>query len=442
LPTKDSEHSAFTFPWSRFTQSVKTYQETVSCATTAVSAALLLLLVGCKGKQPDEATSQQTRVQVSVMTLQPQAAALTVELPGRVVSPLQSEVRPQVDGVIEQRLFVEGAAVKAGQPLYRLDSSSYRAARDSAQAEVTRTQAAIPALMAKASRNQELFQQNAISRQDFEASSDALAQARASVAVAKAALQTARINLDRTVIRAPISGRIERSALTVGALVSANQSTALTRIQLLDHVYVDLTQSSTSYLNLREAIDSGRVIRADGSVLLTLMLENGAVYPEKGRLEFGEASVSTSTGTYALRALVPNPKNLLLPGMFVRAMVEEGTLPHVVLVPQRAVGRNPHGDATALVVRQGVVKTVELPGAKEHGNAWLVEKGWVAGDKLIVEGWQQVHEGDAVDVQEVALDPATGKVTPVSAGAPSGRALSKHSGATLLTEVSPQSSGK
>ncbi|WP_339385817.1 efflux RND transporter periplasmic adaptor subunit [Burkholderia sp. Ac-20379] len=416
---------------------MKTYHHTVATAGTAVGAALLLLLAGCDARQRDPAAEAPQRVRVGAMTLQAQPVPLTVELPGRIVAELQSEVRPQVDGVIVQRLFVEGAAVQAGQPLYKLDAASYRAARDSAAAELTRAQAAIPAVLAKADRNRSLFQQDAISKQEFEQSSDALSQARASVATARAALDTANINLARTVIRAPISGRIERSSLTPGALVSANQTTALTTIQRLDNVYVDLTQSSTRYLDLREAIDSGRVVRAGRELPITLKLENGTTYPQQGTLEFGEASVSPSTGTYALRAQVPNPKHLLLPGMYVRAVIREGTIPHAYLVPQRAAGRNTRGEATALVVRHGVVMTVVLPDAKEHGNDWLVEHGWVAGDKLVVEGSQQVRDGDAVDVQDVALDPATGKVRPVEAAAASAPARPGSAGGAPALNAQP-----
>lgn len=411
---------------------MKTYHHTVATAGTAFGAALLLLLAGCDARQTDKAADAPQRVRVGAMTLQPQRVPLTVELPGRIVAELQSEVRPQVDGVIVQRLFAEGATVKAGQPLYRLDASSYQAARDSAAAELTRVQAAIPAVLAKADRDRSLFRQNAISKQEFEQSSDALSQARASVATARAALETANINLARTVIRAPISGRIARSSLTPGALVSANQAAALTTIQLLDNVYVDLTQSSKRYLDLREAINSGRVVASSREWPITLKLENGTTYPQPGTLEFGEASVSTSTGTYALRARVPNPKHLLLPGMYVRAVIQEGVVPQAYLVPQRAVGRNTRGDATALVVRGGVVTTVVLPNAKEHGNAWLVEHDWVAGDRLVIEGSQQVRDGDAVDVQEVALDSATGKVHPVQAATPAAHALTGNGPALAL----------
>lgn len=390
------------------TQPIKT------AAALAAALSLVAALGACK-RSADEAAATAPAPKVSVIKLHPQAVPVSAELPGRVVAFLEAEVRPQVGGIIQQRLFVEGGEVKAGQPLYQIDPASYRAARDSAEATLLRAQAAIPSAQAKADRNQALIKQNAISRQDYEEALDALAQARASVAVAKAALETARIDLDRTTIRAPISGRIDRSTLTPGALVSASQSTALTTIRQIDRVNIDLTQSSANLLDLREAIDAGHVVSANGGVAVKLKLENGATYPLEGRLEFGESSVATGTGTYTLRAVVPNPRRLLLPGMYVRAIVEEGTVPHAYLLPQRAVSRNPRGDATALLVRGGKVEEVELASAREHGDNWLVTQGLQDGDALIVEGSQQVRSGDAVAATEVAIDTATGKVRPLPA---------------------------
>ncbi|WP_413188324.1 efflux RND transporter periplasmic adaptor subunit [Paraburkholderia sacchari] len=401
------------------TQSTSKFTTTFAAAA---AAALLLSLAACKGGHGDEAAQAMPRPQVSVLTLHPQAVPLTTELPGRVVAFLEAEVRPQVSGIIEQRLFVEGGEVKAGQPLYQIDAASYRAALDAAGAALQRARAAIPAAQAKADRNQDLIKQNAISRQDYEESLDALAQARANAAAAKASFEAARIDLDRTSIRAPISGRIDRSALTPGALVSANQSAPLTAIHQIDRVNIDLTQSSASLLDLREAIDAGRVVSANGGVPIQLKLENGSLYPLEGKLEFGESSVATSTGTYALRAVVPNPRRVLLPGMYVRAIVEEGAVQNAYLLPQRAVSRNVRGEATALFVRGGKVEAVELANAREHGNNWLVTQGVRDGDALIVEGSQMVRTGDAVTTAAVTLDAATGKVRPLPAGAADAKA--------------------
>ncbi|HKT99302.1 MAG TPA: efflux RND transporter periplasmic adaptor subunit [Paraburkholderia sp.] len=393
---------------------------TASAAAVTTAAALLVSLAACKGGH--DAAQALPKPQVSVLTLHPQAVPVTAELPGRVVAFLEAEVRPQVNGIIQQRLFVEGGEVKAGQPLYQIDPASYRAARDAAEAALLRAQAAIPAAQAKAARNMGLIKQNAISRQEYEEALDTLAQARANVAAAKASLESARIDLERTTLRAPISGRIGRSSLTPGALVSASQSAPLTTIHQIDRVNVDLTQSSANLLDLREAVDAGRVTTANGGVSVKLKLENGTLYPLEGKLEFGESSVATGTGTYTLRAVVPNPRRLLLPGMYVRAMVEEGTMPNAYLLPQRAVSRNTRGEATALFVRGGKVEEVELAGAREHGNDWLVTHGVRNGDALIVEGSQMVRAGDAVATTAVTIDTSTGKVQPLPARAAGAKA--------------------
>ncbi|WP_258397348.1 efflux RND transporter periplasmic adaptor subunit [Paraburkholderia unamae] len=393
---------------------------TTTRTATAV-VALLLALAACRGEHDAAASQSMPKPQVSVVTLHPQTVQVSTELPGRVVAFLEAEVRPQVGGIIQQRLFVEGAQVKAGQPLYQIDPASYKAARDSAEAALQRALAAVPAAQARADRNKDLIKQNAISRQDYEESMDTLAQARANVSAARAALEAARIDLERTTIRAPISGRIDRSTLTPGALVSASQSVALTTIHQIDRVNVDITQSSASLLDLHEAIDAGRVITAGGAVPVKLKLENGSLYPLEGRLEFGESSVATATGTYTLRASVPNPRRLLLPGMYVRAIVAEGTTPGAYLLPQRAVSRNARGEATALFVRGGKLEEVVLGHAREHGNDWLVTHGVRDGDALVVEGSQQARAGDAVASTEVTIDAATGTVRklPERAAAPS-----------------------
>ncbi|PVX76948.1 membrane fusion protein (multidrug efflux system) [Paraburkholderia unamae] len=400
---------------------MNTHSMRTTTRTATAVVALLLALAACRGEHDAAASQSMPKPQVSVVTLHPQTVQVSTELPGRVVAFLEAEVRPQVGGIIQQRLFVEGAQVKAGQPLYQIDPASYKAARDSAEAALQRALAAVPAAQARADRNKDLIKQNAISRQDYEESMDTLAQARANVSAARAALEAARIDLERTTIRAPISGRIDRSTLTPGALVSASQSVALTTIHQIDRVNVDITQSSASLLDLHEAIDAGRVITAGGAVPLKLKLENGSLYPLEGRLEFGESSVATATGTYTLRASVPNPRRLLLPGMYVRAIVAEGTTPGAYLLPQRAVSRNARGEATALFVRGGKLEEVVLGHAREHGNDWLVTHGVRDGDALVVEGSQQARAGDAVASTEVTIDAATGTVRklPERAAAPS-----------------------
>lgn len=386
---------------------------------TGSTAAIVLALTACKGGDGsgEQGTQTGTRAQVSVVTLHPQAVPLTVELPGRVGASLEAEVRPQVSGIIQKRLFVEGSEVQAGQPLYRIDPASYQAAYDNALAVLERARAAIPGIEAKARRNKVLVGLNAVSKQDYEDALDALSQARANVAAAKAGVQAARINLDYTTIRAPIAGRVGRSSLTPGALVTADQASVLTVIRQIDPVNVDLTQSSASLIDLRQAISAGR-IRATGSdVKVSLKLENGMTYPLTGRLAFAESAVDPATGAYTLRAILRNPEKWLLPGMYVRAVLEEGVAPRAFLVPQRAVSRDVQGDATALLVREGRVVQVTLPGARQTGNDWVVEQGLKDGDQLIVEGSLKVGIGDAVEAVAVAVDRETGQVRPLQKGA-------------------------
>jgi membrane fusion protein (multidrug efflux system) len=393
----------------------------------AVATAMILSACGAKTETPRSEAA--AGLPVSVIALRAQAVPLTSELPGRVVASEEAEVRPQVGGIIQRRLFVEGGEVKAGQPLYQLDPAPYRAAHDSARAVLQKAQAAVPGARATADRDRELVKLNAISKQDYESAIDTLAQAQASVAAAQAALETARINLDYTTIRAPISGRIDKSALTPGALVTAGQSTALTTIHQIDPVNIDVTQSSASLLDLRAAIASGRIHAAGDHIPVRVRLENGALYPLAGQLAFAESSVSTTTGTYTMRAMLRNPSRLLLPGMYVRAIVEEGTVPHGFLIPQRAVSRNARGEPTALFVVGKRVVERTFAGAREVGNDLLVPGGVQDGDLLIVEGSQQVRAGDAVSAVQVAVNPATGEVAPqVDAAANGASAEAQHGG--------------
>ncbi|WP_063750890.1 efflux RND transporter periplasmic adaptor subunit [Paraburkholderia nodosa] len=395
-----------------------------------LAAATAMILSACGAKTETPRSEAAAGLPVSVIELRAQAVPLTTELPGRVVASEEAEVRPQVGGIIQRRLFVEGGEVKAGQPLYQLDPAPYRAAYDSARAALQKAQAAVPGARATADRDRELVKLNAISKQDYESAIDTLAQAQASVAAAHAALETARINLDYTTIRAPISGRIDKSALTPGALVTAGQSTALTTIHQIDPVNIDVTQSSASLLDLRAAIAAGRIHAAGDHIPVRVRLENGALYPLAGQLAFAESSVSTTTGTYTMRAMLRNPSRLLLPGMYVRAIVEEGTVPHGFLIPQRAVSRNARGEPTALFVVGKRVVERTFAGAREVGNDLLVPGGVQDGDLLIVEGSQQVRAGDAVSAAQVALNPATGEVAPqVDAAAANGvSAEAEHGG--------------
>ncbi|WP_186070262.1 efflux RND transporter periplasmic adaptor subunit [Burkholderia gladioli] len=381
---------------------------------TAPALALLLGAAACRDRHPADGAAAAPATPVSVIALHRQSVPLSTELAGRVVASLESEVRPQISGVVRERLFVEGSDVQAGQPLYRIDPAPYQAAYDSAKAALQRAEAAVPTALARADRNAILSRAQAMSKQEYETSVETLAQARASVAVERAALETARIKLAYTTIRAPISGRIDKSSLTPGALVTESQGTALTTIRLIDPINVDLTESSANLLNLRQAIDAGRVSPSGGKVRVRLRLENGASYPLDGTLQFSESSVNAATGTVTLRAVFPNPQRLLLPGMYARAVLETGVVRDAFLVPQRAIGRNPRGEATALFVRDGKVVEQVLEGAREHGNDLIVERGLHDGDQVIVEGSLAVRDGDAVKASLVAIDPATGRVTAVA----------------------------
>lgn len=387
--------------------------KTSSLILPAALLALASVLPGCS-KTTTEAgpmMAPASRPEVGVVTLQPQSVAITAELPGRTSASLVAEIRPQVSGLIQKRLFVEGSEVKAGDALYQIDPASYQATYDSALADLAKAEAAVPSAQAKVTRYQGLIRQQAVSRQDLDDAKASLEQARAAVSAAKAAVQSARINLNYTTITAPITGRIDKSSLTPGALVTANQSTALTTIRTIDPINVDVTQSATNLLLLREAIDAGRIRMSGKNIKVRLKLEGNRTYAHVGKLEFVESAVGETTGTFTLRAQFPNPDRLLLPGMYVRALIEEGVAPNSFLVPQRAVSRNTKGEATALFVKaDGKVEERVLDVGQSVGNNWLVTDGIRAGDRVIVEGSQLVRVGQAASVVEVVVDDNTGEV--------------------------------
>lgn len=342
--------------------------------------------------------------EVGIVTLQARETALTTELPGRTASYRVAEVRPQVGGIIKERLFKEGALIRSGQVLYQIDPSVYQATHDSAQAALNRSRATFERARLKAKRYADLLKAKAVSQEDFDDAEAALKEAAASVAVDEAQLARARIDLEYTRVTAPIGGRIGRSVVTQGALVTANQELALATIQQLDPIYVDLTQSSAQLLRLRRALEDGRLKRPNGDQpRVTLVLEDGSDYPLTGRLEFSEVSVDPGTGAVTLRATFPNPDHVLLPGMFVRARVEEGTRPEAILAPQRGVQRDRRGRPYALVLNaEGVVEQRMLATDRTLGSDWLVDDGLAPGDRLIVDGLQKVRPGDKA--QPVVLD--------------------------------------
>jgi membrane fusion protein (multidrug efflux system) len=346
-------------------------------------AILLSLAVACSGGE--DGGRQRPATQVGFYVAQPSTVPLSVTLGGRTVAYETSEVRPQVTGLIERRLFAEGAFVRAGQPLYQIDASLYRAAANQASANVASARASADAAVAKAARYKPLAEMEAVSQQDY---TDATAQARvarASVAQNVAALDTARINLRHTTVPAPISGRIGRSLFTVGALVSANQTDPLAVIQKLDPIYVDMQQSAADLTALRRALQSGDV--APGSTTVHLKLEDGSDYGFVGHVQFSEISVDESTGTVTLRASFPNPKGLLLPGMFVKAVFDQATQPNAFLIPQPAIQRDFDGSAFVYVVGpENKAARRKVAADRTYGTNWIVTSGLKPGDKVITQG--------------------------------------------------------
>jgi membrane fusion protein (multidrug efflux system) len=332
------------------------------------------------------------------VVMRAQAQPLTTELPGRT-SPLAiSEVRPQVNGIIQERLFTEGSTVSKGQPLYRIDPAPYRATVDNARAQLANVEANLTSVRLKAQRYADLVKIKAVSQQDYDDAEAAAGQAAASVQQARAAVRTAEINLGYTEIKAPISGRIGVSSLTQGALATANQTTALTTIQTLDPIYVDVTQSSAELLRLERDIRMGLAQKdAPLSAKVKLMLEDGSTYPQEGKLQFTDVTVDPSSGAVTIRAVFPNPRGTLLPGMFVRAIITEAVAPDAILVPQQGVSRDPKGGATVLVVNgqnKAELRPIEI--GQAAGANWIVTKGLQPGDKVITEGLQRIRDGAAV----------------------------------------------
>ncbi len=334
------------------------------------------------------------------MTIEPRQVELTTELPGRTSPYLVAEIRPQVNGIIKKRLFREGSDVKAGQLLYQIDPAPFQVALDSAKASLGKAQANLPSIRLRAERYQELLADKAVSQQDYDDAAAAVEQARAEIEYWKAAVAGARINLGYTRVTAPISGRIGKSSVTDGALVTAYQPASLATIQQLDPIYVDVTQSSAELLRLKRNLETGR-LSANGANgrKVRILLEDGTPYPLEGTLQFRDVTVDPATGSFTLRIVVPNPRHLLLPGMFVRAVVQEGIDAQAILVPQQGVSRTPKGEPVALVVDEaGKVQQRLLTLNRAIGDQWLVSSGLSAGERLIVEGMMKVRPGATVKV--------------------------------------------
>ncbi|AOP93049.1 TPA: efflux RND transporter periplasmic adaptor subunit [Enterobacter hormaechei] len=361
------------------------------------------LLTGCDGQENPQQHAQAPQVSVHIVKSAP--LAVKTELPGRTDAYRVAEVRPQVSGIILHRNFTEGSDVKAGESLYQIDPATYQAAYDNAKGELVKAQAAANIAHLTVKRYVPLVGTQYVSKQEYDQAVATAQQADASVVAAKAGVESARINLAYTKVTSPINGRIGKSSVTEGALVTNGQSTALATVQQLDPIYVDVTQSSSDFMRLKQQTS----LQKGDTSSVELLMENGQPYPLKGTLQFSDVTVDESTGSITLRALFPNPQHMLLPGMFVRARIDEGTQPDAILVPQQGVTRTPRGDATVLVVNdknQVESRTVVAPQA--IGDRWLITEGLKNGDRVIISGLQKVRPGvTVVAIPDTAATPAS-----------------------------------
>nr|WP_321238161.1 efflux RND transporter periplasmic adaptor subunit [uncultured Tolumonas sp.] len=377
-------------------------------STCFIVLTAILSLAGCDTSKKNTSTTKQAQIpEVNIVTLQPQPLTLHTQLPGRTSAYRVAEVRPQVGGIVIKRLFKEGSDVKAGQMLYQIDPASYNASLASAKATLERAKATEATARIKADRYRDLLKTKGVSQQDFDDAEALWKEAVADISSAKAAVDTAQINLAYTKVTSPISGRIGKSTVTEGALVTAQQTTALTTIQQLDPLYVDVSQSSTELLKLKKALTDGQLESAGPQeAKVKLLLDDGAYYTENGKLQFSDVTVDESTGSVTVRAIFPNHDQQLLPGMFVRAELGEATLKDALLVPQLAVSHDPRGNATVLVVNaQDQVEQKAFTTTRNVDNNWLVKDGLNAGDRIIVNGTQKVQPGMKINVKNV--DPAS-----------------------------------
>ncbi|MBE5201543.1 efflux RND transporter periplasmic adaptor subunit [Pectobacterium quasiaquaticum] len=374
---------------------------------TPLAAVLMLsgglILAGCNDSNNQQGSAQRQMPEVGIVTLKTEALNVMTELPGRTSAYRIAEVRPQVGGIILKRNFVEGSDVKAGASLYQIDPATYQANYNSAKGSLAQTQAQAEIARLTVNRYKPLLGTNYVSKQDYDQAVATSRQADAAVQAAKAAVDTAQINLAYTKVNSPIEGRVGKSTVTEGALVATGQATALTTVQQLDPIYVDVTQSSNDFLQLKKELENGTLKQSEGKANVRLLLENGTEYTEAGTLEFSDVTVDETTGSITLRAIFPNPQHNLLPGMFVRARLDSGVNPTALLVPQQGVTRDPRGQATAMVVGEGdKVEPRTLKTSKAVGDKWLVTEGLKAGDRVIVTGLQRIRPGAQVKTKEVA----------------------------------------
>ncbi len=354
-----------------------------------------VLLTGCDNTGNQQAQPQAPQVSVHVVHSEP--LSVTTELPGRTSAFRVAEVRPQVSGIILKRNFVEGSDIKAGESLYQIDPATYQAAWNSAKGDEAKAEAAAAIAHLTVKRYVPLLGTQYISQQEYDQAVATARQADADVVAAKAAVENARINLAYTKVTSPIDGRIGKSSVTEGALVTNGQADAMATVQQLDPIYVDVTESSNDFMRLKQE----SLQRGDDSKSVQLIMENGQPYSLKGSLQFSDVTVDESTGSITLRAVFPNPQHTLLPGMFVRARIDEGINPQAILVPQQGVTRTPRGDATVLIVNaQNQVENREVTAAQAIGDKWLITSGLQNGDKVIVSGLQKVRPGVTVKATE------------------------------------------
>ncbi|POT55084.1 efflux transporter periplasmic adaptor subunit [Citrobacter amalonaticus] len=367
-----------------------------------ISAAFL---TGCDDQGDKQSHAVEPQVTVHVVESAP--LAVTTELPGRTSAFRIAEVRPQVSGIVLKRNFIEGSDVEAGQSLYQIDPATYQADYDSAKGELAKSEAAAAIAHLTVKRYVPLVGTKYISQQEYDQAIADARQADASVIAAKAAVESARINLAYTKVTSPISGRIGKSNVTEGALVTNGQATELTTVQQLDPIYVDVTQSSSDFMRLKQAVEQGSLHKDSATSSVELVMENGKTYPLKGALQFSDVTVDESTGSITLRAVFPNPQHTLLPGMFVRARIDEGVQPDAILVPQQGVTRTPRGDATVMVVNdKSQVEARPVVATQALGDKWLISEGLQPGDKVIVSGLQKAHPGVQVKATTDTETPA------------------------------------
>lgn len=400
----------------------------------ALAAAVALALSSC-GKGGDAAQGGQPAGReapapvVGVVTVHPQTVALTVELPGRLESLRTADVRAQVGGIIQKRLFQEGSYVRAGQPLYQIDSSTYEAGLESARAQLATAQATLAKADADLARYKPLVSADAISKQEYDAAVTAKRSAEASVKAAQAAIKSAGINLNRSRITAPISGFIGQSKVSEGTLLNAGDTTVLATIRQTNPMYVNVTQSASEVMKLRRQIAEGKLLAADGAIAVGIKFDDGTVYPEKGRLLFADPTVDESTGQITLRAAVSNDQNILMPGLYVRVLMDQVAADNAFIVPQQAVTRGAK-DTVMIVNAQGGMKPREVTVAQQQGTNWIVTSGLKDGDKVVVEG--------------ISIAGMTGakKVTPKEWAPSENQAAAPQAGVQTASEAKPASEAK